>query len=196
MTKTFTGEEFLKALSEGNLREPIGKTGMVKPAADGTPAIQFAEGTACGQWTTIPAEMIEKVEFLRTVPCRDHQHPLVRLFLKEPPASNPLATVFAELVRNSPQPASRPTTLPQPSHRPAGIAPRILGSQPGLRTRLARGPFVHMAEFAGTWCYAASHCSDGRFSSGQGEDCGEALLNSEYGCYPAQVLSSVCNYCE
>jgi hypothetical protein len=47
--------------------------------------------------------MIEKVEFISTMRCHDHQHPLVRLFLKEPPGENKAATVLSEWPRASSQ---------------------------------------------------------------------------------------------
>ncbi len=107
MAMSFTGAEFVKALTEGNLREPIVKQGMVKPSEDDPSSIQFSEGTACQIWTRIPVEMIERVEFVSTIRCQDHQHPLVRLFLKEPPGENKVAGVLSELLRAAPQARER-----------------------------------------------------------------------------------------
>lgn len=101
MPKSFSGADFVKVLSEGSLRDPIIKEGMVKPSEDACDSIQFSEGTTCQIWTKIPVDMIERVEFLSNIQCKDHQHPLVRLFLKEPPGENKAAAVLFELLRHS-----------------------------------------------------------------------------------------------
>jgi hypothetical protein len=103
MAKSFTGPEFVKALSEGGLREPIVREGMVKPSENDTTSIEFSEGNMCELWTKIPVDMIERVEYVSNIRCQDHQHPLVRLFLKEPPAENKLAGVLSELLRANPR---------------------------------------------------------------------------------------------
>lgn len=109
MAKSFTGAEFLKALSEGSLteaitkgaasksKEAITKEGMAKPDANDPTAILFSENTSTGSYARIPVEMIEKVDHLTG----GHKHPRVRLQLKVPPKENKLASAFAELLRNS-----------------------------------------------------------------------------------------------
>ena len=85
MTKSFTGPEFLKALTAGALKPDLVLEGMAK--ADGADALLFSPGRACTGWTRIPVGMVEHVEFLSLVRCDDHEHPLVRLALKEPAGS-------------------------------------------------------------------------------------------------------------
>jgi hypothetical protein len=99
MTKTYSAKEFLTALSEGDLKAAIVRTGMVKRAEDDDQAVLFAEGTNCAGWTKIPAAMIEKVEWLGKVPCHDHTHDFVNLHLKEP--TSPDASVFAALLQTT-----------------------------------------------------------------------------------------------
>jgi hypothetical protein len=82
MAKSFTGEEFMKALEEGSLKQPIVLTGMAKQAENNCNAILFAEGTSCASWIKIPIDMIDKVEHLATINCRDHEHPFVSLYLR------------------------------------------------------------------------------------------------------------------
>jgi hypothetical protein len=138
MAKSFTGTEFIKALAEGSLREPIVKEGMVKPADNDPNAIMFSEGTSCLFWTKIPVEMIEKVEYATTIRCQDHQHPFVRLLLKDPPAENKVATLLAELLRQTVQrqsPAIGANTL-----RPAAPTP-------GARARLSAASTQDVKEF-------------------------------------------------
>jgi hypothetical protein len=121
MPKSFTGTEFLKALSEGQLREPIIKEGLVKQEENDTNTLLFSEGRACQHWIKIPIEMIESVEYLTTVRCLDHEHPLARLYLKEPPADNAVASLFAELARQS--------STSQPYGQPGAMGTALL-SQP------------------------------------------------------------------
>ena len=102
MKKLFTGEEFVKALAAGTLRDPILKEGMVKPSETSQDEILFADGMSCQNWTVIPVDMIESVEFIANERCQDHHHPYVRLFLKEPAMENRHAGIFAELLRQRP----------------------------------------------------------------------------------------------
>ena len=131
MAKSFTGVEFIKALSEGSLREPVVKEGIVKPADD-LKAIFFSEGTSCLFWTKIPVEMIEQVEYITTVRCQDHQHPLIRLFLKEPPSENEVAAVLSELLRTSSQSNEASLKLNAPS-------PLAISAYSAVETRSVAG---------------------------------------------------------
>jgi hypothetical protein len=108
-TKTFTAGDFLKALAEGSLTEPIAREGVAKPDPTDQQAFLFSEGGSCGPWLKVPAEVVESVEFLRTVRCLDHDHPFVRLRFNDPPKENALATFFAALARRAAGPA--PTLL-------------------------------------------------------------------------------------
>lgn len=88
MTK-FTVEEFVKALtSEHSVLSagaPLALTGMVKATAGNeTNSILFAPNGLCQSWTTVPVKMILSVDHMGKVPCRDHEHELVRLNLKTP----------------------------------------------------------------------------------------------------------------
>ena len=58
--------------------------GMVKKSDGKEKTIEFAPGGNCSNWVTIPLEFIEDVEMLKTIPCKDHSHPLVKLNLKTP----------------------------------------------------------------------------------------------------------------
>jgi len=103
MEQSMTGAAFLAALTQGTLKEPVVREGMVKLDTTDPAAVLFAAGTACGSWTKIPVDMIDKVEYLTVVGCRDHTHPFIRLSLKEPPSDNTMARVLADLVRHTPQ---------------------------------------------------------------------------------------------
>src|SRR4051794_19991255 len=53
-----------------------------------------------GSWVSVPVNMIEKIDLLGTIPCRDHQHHHARINLREPPAENRLARVLYDLLRH------------------------------------------------------------------------------------------------
>jgi hypothetical protein len=112
VARLFSAPEFVKALTEGALNNPIVKEGMVKVEKDDPHALFFSEGTHCYSWARIPFELIEQVEYIATVPCQDHEHPIVRIQLKEPPADNPIARSLAALVRRS-APEGEPSPHPE-----------------------------------------------------------------------------------
>jgi hypothetical protein len=101
-TRSLTPAEFVTELSSGALDAvPPGGlvlSGMAKPAEGNDQAILFAHGTSCTDWVEIPVAQIESVEVLRTVRCRDHAHPLVKLHLKAPQSDEGM--VFAALTRS------------------------------------------------------------------------------------------------
>jgi hypothetical protein len=98
LDKEFSGEDFAKALSEGTLKEPLVRVGMVK-RGEHPDTILFSEDLQCWRWVSIPAKTIEKVRWLAKVPCHDHIHDLVWIQLREP--KDPEALVFADLLRSS-----------------------------------------------------------------------------------------------
>jgi hypothetical protein len=105
MTDTYTAGDFLHKLNEGALRTPLICEGFAKPVEGSREIFLFSPGTSCKNWTKIPGEAIEKVEILGEQSCREHSHPLIRIYFKEPPANDSLAVVFASLLRvSSPAP--------------------------------------------------------------------------------------------
>ena len=95
--------EFLAELSSGGLEGPatsdasIVLSGIAKPADGNDQVILFAHGTSCADWVEVPLSQIERVEVMRTVRCRDHSHPLVKLHLKAPQSEE--GVLFAALAR-------------------------------------------------------------------------------------------------
>lgn len=150
MQKSFTPTEFMKALSEGALRDPIVKEGFVKQDGNDPSALLFSEGTSCVVWTKIPLDMIERVDYIRSMRCQDHEHPLVRLHLKEPDPSNTAAAVFAALAKA----VSRAPVL-----TPLIQAPRTRRRGDGVsrhhRTASARDTYYG--------AYGIAHCGNGEF---------------------------------
>jgi hypothetical protein len=96
--KTYSASEFIEKLK----KDDFGSTslvymGMVKAAEDNQ-HLMFANNLDCSNWVAIPTDIIENIEFVRLVPCKDHQHPLVRMTIKEP--SSEEAKMFAALSRS------------------------------------------------------------------------------------------------
>jgi hypothetical protein len=82
--QSYAPAEFLQSLKRNELKPPAALRGMVKPAEGDDQSLMFVPGTSCRNWTKIPLALIESVQFVRNVPCRDHIHPLVVLHLNEP----------------------------------------------------------------------------------------------------------------
>ena len=101
MTNTFTANDFIEKLNNDELRAPLICEGFAKPIENNREAFLFSIGTSCEEWTKIPLELIEKVEFIGEVSCRDHLHPLVRVHFKESPANDSFGSVFASILRGS-----------------------------------------------------------------------------------------------
>lgn len=120
MSTSFSGEDFAKALVEGSLKEPLVLFGMVKSSED-PKVVLFSLGTSCQQWTSIPIEMVNKVEWLGKISCRDHTHDLVLLFLID--EGSPVIQAFAALLRSY---ASLLTELSQNQLTSNIAAPRFL----------------------------------------------------------------------
>ncbi len=98
-SQSLTAAEFFESLQQDKLiaAVPITLIGMVKKSEGKEKAIQFAPGGNCSNWVTIPLELIEDVEILKTIPCKDHTHPLVRLNLKTP--TTPEAKIFSSILQ-------------------------------------------------------------------------------------------------
>ena len=76
--------EFLSRLSTNNLANlsaprDVSVVGLVKSDETTPSAVQFSHSLACREWVSIPIELIEEIDHLKTVSCKDHQHPLVRI---------------------------------------------------------------------------------------------------------------------
>lgn len=101
--RSMAPDEFLTELRSGALEGPatsdasVVVSGIAKTADGNEQAILFAHGTSCADWVEVPLSQIERVELVRTVRCRDHSHPLVKLHLKAPQSEEGL--LFAALAR-------------------------------------------------------------------------------------------------
>ncbi|WP_433527722.1 hypothetical protein ACQPZ2_30540 [Nocardia pseudovaccinii] len=78
--------DFLSKLSANDLSNPtqVSIVGLAKSDKANPSSVHFSHSLACEQWVSMPIKLIEAIDHLRTVPCKDHQHPLVRIKFKRP----------------------------------------------------------------------------------------------------------------
>ncbi|WP_395449936.1 hypothetical protein ACHMW7_09060 [Aminobacter sp. UC22_36] len=83
---TYDTSEFIAKMSKSDLQDPEDTVilGLVKPDEKNQSAIYFSNSLSCDRWLSIPAEIIESVDHLRSVRCADHEHPLVKIRFKKP----------------------------------------------------------------------------------------------------------------
>jgi hypothetical protein len=105
MNKTYSAQDFRKALVTSALDERPALEGMVKTDEQDEGVLLFSPA-GCERWTPIPLDLVAEVEHLGSARCKDHQHPRVRIHLELP--KTPEARVLAGLL------AARPAT-PQSS---------------------------------------------------------------------------------
>jgi hypothetical protein len=86
-------------------------TGMMKPAEDDQ-SIMVARAGDCSKWVQIPARHIQDVEFVQSVQCGDHTHPVVHIFMKDPDSSEAKAFDSLAMLHQGP---SRTAMAPHPA---------------------------------------------------------------------------------
>jgi hypothetical protein len=102
--------------------------GMIKPAENDDTTILFARANDCTRWVPIPTSQIENIEFVQMMPCRDHQHPFVKLFLKQPESAE--GRTFAALAGLPSEPVGQPHQLHH-ALAPAPMLSAAVPAQPG-----------------------------------------------------------------
>jgi hypothetical protein len=118
-TSKLTAKEFMDRLNRDEIVASLTLTGMVKVHEEDAAQLMFALGTSCADWTSVPLELIESVDVLDSVPCRDHTHPLVTLTFKQPESAEGAvfralldAAVKRPAVNRSAQPFLEPGSRP------------------------------------------------------------------------------------
>jgi hypothetical protein len=150
---TLTPSEFFETLERDTFDATTSVTlvGMAKKSDGEQKAIQFAAGQDCTNWTTIPLKAIASVEVIRTVACKDHSHPLVKLNMRAP--DSPDGELFSSIISamQPPSSAGMPAGLgalrpgpggplpPRSSH--GGVLPRPV-SWPERGCHVVCGPAV------------------------------------------------------
>lgn len=92
--RIYNPEDFLKKLTQGDISIPVAFSGMVKTSKTAKDAILFSS-EQCSNWVEIPTTLIENVELVDVVPCKDHTHPYVNISFKKPKSAE--AEVFLKL---------------------------------------------------------------------------------------------------
>lgn len=98
--RTYSPTEFLANLSQDELPDPteVAIAGLVR-ADEKTPSvIYYSNSLSCEKWLSIPIEIIESIDHLRTVACKDHQHPLVKIKFKRPDEARQDLAFFLNLL--------------------------------------------------------------------------------------------------
>jgi hypothetical protein len=94
----FAPRDFVSFLQSENIKtSSVVLRGLAKVVEGETESVFFSQSGDCTNWIPIPVEVIDNVEHLGQTKCKDHEHAVVRMFLK-PPQENPLASLFAELL--------------------------------------------------------------------------------------------------
>jgi hypothetical protein len=110
--KTYPVEEFIKRLRAGEFASaPLEATGLIELPIEGD-GLLFAHGSDCTNWISIPRKLIDRVEFLGVVSCKDHTHPFVTLIFSVP--ESPEGQAFAGIAKLSRAAASMPQTRAVP----------------------------------------------------------------------------------
>lgn len=122
---SYSPEEFAAKLKSGKLdAPPLTMTGMMK-ISDKDGYLSFTR-SGCDSWADIPFILIDKVEQLGWITCKDHAHPRVRIHLKrsEDVYQAPLLAIIRHLLTSGqkPVPARRLTSRIRPPS--AGILHR------------------------------------------------------------------------
>jgi hypothetical protein len=95
-SSTMSSSQLFAKLDRNELASRLVLTGLIKRPDSGESYVLFAFGTQCVVWRRIPQAIIEGIEYLTTISCGDHTHPLVKISFKEPQSEE--ASLFALLL--------------------------------------------------------------------------------------------------
>lgn len=94
-SKSYLPQEFLRSLANDEFSPSLVFTGMVKKTEDSEKQILFTIGTDCTNWRATSIDLIESIEALDFSHCKNHTHPVVRIYFKKP--SSEESALFALL---------------------------------------------------------------------------------------------------
>ncbi|MGI8981012.1 MAG: hypothetical protein ACR2FY_17425 [Pirellulaceae bacterium] len=88
---TFTPQKFIEGIASiagiPELPTTLCVRGLAKKSESESPGIltfDFSPGSNCKHWIPIPASLVEKIDHLGKVPCKDHQHDFVCVHFANP----------------------------------------------------------------------------------------------------------------
>lgn len=94
LVNSFSAKKMFEDLSRG---PPRVITGAVKESDD-IGVILVSSGLDCKKWTKIAETTVERYEYVGRVACGDHDHPVVKLYLRSPSTPIEQAFLLAESV--------------------------------------------------------------------------------------------------
>lgn len=95
--RTYSGEEIVEAIRAGEMKPQAVLAGLAK-VDDEDAGVLLHSSDGCRTWNRIPVDLIERVDHLTTVRCKDHSHPFVRIHLREI-EDDPRAAALLDLLR-------------------------------------------------------------------------------------------------
>jgi len=134
--------DFISKLKSGSLQPPVVLIGMVKESENSETSLMFSPGN-CENWIELPENAISEIRTLSMSPCKDHEHPRVRIELTQTndPLSSALASVLMHVTSSKRHGA---TKVPMEQHRPIAF-PRAFRSHARVRPRFGRQYFIMSA---------------------------------------------------
>lgn len=98
--RSYSPAEFLSGLTRDELDDPneVRIIGLARSDDADPSVIRFSYSLRCETWLSIPVALVESVDHLKTVPCKAHEHPLVRITFKAPAADRGDLGFFLGLV--------------------------------------------------------------------------------------------------
>jgi hypothetical protein len=97
--RTYDPKEFVAQSKVNKLPEPgeLAVAGLIKTGED-EEHIYFSSSRACTEWLPVPIGLIQSIQHLMNVACKDHQHPLVRIIFKRADEVGPEAAFFMAML--------------------------------------------------------------------------------------------------
>lgn len=101
--QTYEPADFLSKLAANGLPRlstpsDLSIVGLVKSDTASPLTVQFSYSPACERWLSIPIEIVESIDHIKTIACKDHEHPLVRVKITRPDQDRKDLTFLYDLV--------------------------------------------------------------------------------------------------
>jgi hypothetical protein len=93
----------MESLHKNELIVPLTISGMMKAPEKESDHLLLSVGADCDRWIKVPLELIEGVELVRMMQCKDHSHPYVLLEFKSP--TTPEGILFADIIASFQKPS-------------------------------------------------------------------------------------------
>jgi hypothetical protein len=110
--RDYAPAEFVSHLTADELPDPIALSvlGLVKLDGNDATNVLYTSSLSCNDWLPIPISMIDSIQHMRTIACKDHQHPLVKITFNKPEKGRTDVAVFMALLSRAKASAARAWT--------------------------------------------------------------------------------------